>query len=69
MSIQEMKEAVAGLPPDELAEFAAWLDAYREQAFDAWDRQMQADAEAGKFDSMIEEARNEHRAGRTTPLP
>ena len=31
MSVQEIKEAVAGMPPDELAEFAAWLDRYRER--------------------------------------
>lgn len=29
MSIQEMKEAVANLPPDALDEFAAWLNEYR----------------------------------------
>ena len=29
MSIQELKEATANLPPNELAEFAAWLDEYR----------------------------------------
>lgn len=69
MSLQEMKEAVTKLPPDELAEFAAWLDRYRAQDFDAWDRQMQTDAEAGKFDTLIEQAKKEHRAGRTTPLP
>lgn len=26
MSIQEMKQAVADMPPDERAEFAAWLN-------------------------------------------
>ena len=69
MSVQELKEAVAGLPPSELAEFAAWLDAYREEEFGEWDQQMQADAEAGKFDELIRRARAEHRAGRTTSLP
>ena len=28
MSIQEMKEAVSRMPPDELASFSAWFKAY-----------------------------------------
>ena len=69
MSIQEIKEAVANMPPEEVDELAEWLDDYRAQGFDAWDRQMRADAEAGKLDDMIRRAKEEHRAGRTTPLP
>ena len=30
--------------------------------FDEWDKQMQRDAEAGKLDALIEEAKAEHRA-------
>jgi hypothetical protein len=37
----------------------------QEQAFDEWDRQMQADAEAGKFDELIQHAKEEHRSGKT----
>lgn len=35
---------------------------------DDWDRQMRADFEAGKLDSLIEAAREDYRAGRTTEL-
>jgi len=35
---------------------------------DDWDRQMTADVEAGKLDSLIEEARAEIRAGKTAPM-
>ncbi|MGI9176037.1 MAG: hypothetical protein ACR2GR_12040 [Rhodothermales bacterium] len=31
MSVQELEKAVAKLPPDELADFGAWFDAYRER--------------------------------------
>lgn len=31
MSIEELERAVSKLPPDELAEFSQWFDAYREQ--------------------------------------
>ena len=34
-----------------------------------WDRQIEADAEAGKLDELIEKAKQHHGAGRTTPLP
>ncbi len=69
MSLQEMKKAVSQMAPAELDEFAGWLAEYRAQEFDAWDRQMEADAAAGKFDALIRQARDEHRAGQTTPLP
>lgn len=70
MSIEELERAVAKLPPEELTSFSAWFDLYRrERAFDDWDRQMAADAEAGKFDEMIRQARDDHRAGKTTRLP
>ena len=70
MSLQELEQAVSQLSPDQLAEFSAWFDLYRrEHDFDDWDRQMAADADAGKFDKLIEQARAEHRAGKTTRLP
>ena len=33
-----------------------------------WDQQIAADSKAGKFDSLINEALAEHRAGKTKPL-
>lgn len=36
---------------------------------DAWDKEIQADAKAGKLDALLEEARNEHREETTRPLP
>jgi hypothetical protein len=35
---------------------------------DAWDRQITADAEAGKLDALIQEARDEIREGQTEPI-
>ena len=69
MSVEELEQAVADLSPDELTRFSAWFDRYQQaQEFDEWDRQMKADAEAGKFDDLIQQAREEHRAGKTTRL-
>jgi hypothetical protein len=38
----------------------------REQA---WDRQIEADAEAGKFDQLAEEALRDYRQGKCIRLP
>jgi hypothetical protein len=34
-----------------------------------WDRQIEADAKAGKLDSLIKKAKADHRAGKATPFP
>jgi hypothetical protein len=69
MSIEELEEAVSKLPPDKLAEFSAWFDVYRHQKeFDEWDRQIEADAKAGKLDWLAEEVEEDIAAGRTREL-
>ena len=55
MSVQELESAVSHLA---LEEFAA----------DVWDRQIEADARAGKLDHLISQADAEFEAGRCTPL-
>ena len=72
MSVEELKQAARKLSPDEFERFSVWFDRYRQsiqQEDDEWDRQMKADAEAGKFDELIQQAREEHRSGKTTRLP
>ena len=65
MSVQELEEAVAALPPEELSRFSAWFDEYRA---DRWDEQIEADLESGRLDELIQEARDDIAAGRTQPL-
>ena len=36
---------------------------------DAWDREIERDAAAGKLDQLAEDALREHRAGKTKPVP
>jgi hypothetical protein len=38
------------------------------QTITAWDRQIEADVKAGKFDELAKESIAEHHAGRTKPL-
>ena len=69
MSIKELEQAVVELSPDELIRFSAWFDMYRhQQENDAWDRQIEADAKAGKLDWLAREVEEDIAAGRTRPL-
>ena len=49
----------------ELAIFRQWFAAFDAKA---WDRQLEADAEAGKLNAVAESALSEYRAGKTRPL-
>jgi len=63
--IEALERQVRGLSTEELTEFRRWF-----AAFDAavWDRQLEADAAAGKLDALADEALAEHRAGRSRKL-
>ncbi len=65
MSVQELESAVSRLAPEEFASFQTWFEEF---AADAWDRQMEADARAGKLDHLISQADADFEAGRCTPL-
>jgi hypothetical protein len=65
MSVDELKKAVSQLPPEERAKFRAW---WQEFDGDEWDRQIEADIKAGKFDALAEEAIAEHKAGLSRKL-
>ena len=63
--VRNIERQVEGLSPDELAEFRHW---FAEFDADAWDRQFEADAAAGKLDRLGETALAAHAAARTTKL-
>jgi hypothetical protein len=65
MSLQEIEIAIAGLPPKEIHELADWLDELRGQL---WDKQIEADAKAGRLDALISRAKEQNRQGLTRPL-
>ena len=62
-TVEEIEDALRQLSPEERAAFRAW---YAE--FDAaeWDRQLEADAAAGKLDWLIAEARRDAQEERCT---
>jgi hypothetical protein len=65
-TVSEIIEAVKKLPEWEKSEF---LERLVEVDFeDAWDRQIEADAKAGRLDPLWQEAMEDIKAGRIKPL-
>lgn len=64
-SVQEITGAVMRLPKKDLARFRKWFAEYDAAA---WDLQIKEDATDGKLDTLIREARRDHRAGRAKAL-
>ena len=65
-SVEEIQAEIAKLTPSEVRRVAKWLAEYEAEI---WDKQIEEDAAAGKLDRFIEEALDEHRRGKTRPLP
>jgi hypothetical protein len=65
-TVAEIKEAIAKLSPREYCELMAELHSFPD---DEWDKQMKADAAAGKFDEMNRRALGEHEARLTEEWP
>jgi len=67
VSLAEIKNAVETLSHGELAELASFI---RERENAAWDRQIDADfAKDGRLRPLLEEVRENIRAGRLEDLP
>jgi hypothetical protein len=62
ITLEQLKDVVVHLSDKEFEE----LVEAREQA---WDRQIEADAEAGKLDQLAEEALHDYREGKCIRLP
>jgi hypothetical protein len=65
MSIEDLEKAVAGLPPDQYAEFRAWFETFEADRFD---RKIERDAQAGKLDRLADQAIDDLRKGRAREL-
>jgi len=64
-TLSEIEVAVSQLPSDELAQFRRW---FAEFDADRWDQQLERDVHAGKLDKLADEALDQYRSGRCTPL-
>ena len=56
MSLQEIEIAIEKLDSNEVFQLSDWLIEYRNQL---WDKQIEADLEAGRLDKLLEEVRGE----------
>ena len=65
MSVAELEKAISQLSAQELSQFAIWFEEYMA---DEWDKQIERDAAAGKFDKIFAKADEDFEAGRCTPL-
>ena len=65
MSVKEIETAITQLSVKDLAELVGWLENYQAQL---WDKQIEADLEAGRLDALLAEVDKEYEAGLGQPL-
>lgn len=51
--VDKLKTEIEGLPEKEFTELVRWLS---EKDWERWDKQIEADSEAGKLDFLVREA-------------
>jgi len=63
--LEQIEQAITALPHDDIVALAEW---FAEFHADLWDKEIAADAKAGRLDKLAAEALADHKAGRTKPL-
>jgi hypothetical protein len=58
--LEQIKQEIVSLPEQDFAQLRDWL---ADLDFEPWDRQIEADAKAGKLDFLIKEALDEKKRG------
>ncbi len=58
--VDELKTTIERLSSEEVAELFQWLS---EREWERWDKEMQADSQAGRLDFLVREARQEKAGG------
>ncbi len=57
MSVKDIEEAITQLPHEQIAELSQWFEEFHNQI---WDEQIERDANAGRFDKIIEQAKAQY---------
>jgi hypothetical protein len=65
IKVQEIQSAIESLPQAEYVRLRQW---FSERDWERWDKQIEADSEAGKLDFLIKEALDEKAKGRLKEL-
>lgn len=63
--VEKLEDQIEKLSRDELAAFREW---FRNYDSDEWDREIQEDILAGRFDKLADEAIKAHKAGQTREI-
>ena len=63
--LEQIEKAVTALSPSEIKQFANW---FAEFHADLWDQQIAADAQSGRLDQFLAEAKAEIAAGKVRDL-
>jgi hypothetical protein len=58
--IDDLKAEIERLPSEEFAEIFRWLS---EKDWEKWDKEIEADSQAGRLDLLLREARDEKAKG------
>jgi hypothetical protein len=58
--IDELKADIERLPAEEVAELFRWLS---EKDWERWDKEIEADSQAGRLDFLVREAREDKAKG------
>ena len=58
--IDQLKADIERLPGEEVAELFRWLS---EREWERWDKEIEADSQAGRLDFLVREAREEKAKG------
>ncbi|KAA5541571.1 hypothetical protein FYK55_18385 [Roseiconus nitratireducens] len=65
MTLKDLEERVAELPPDQMAKFREWFLEFDAKQFD---ERIERDAREGRLDQLADEALRQHAAGDSRPL-
>ena len=65
MSVEEVEQAVSEFTAEELSSFRKWFADYD---MAQWDKQIEADSEAGRLDHLVEEIESDIENGKVKPL-
>ena len=64
-TVEDIEKAITQLPQEQLRKFRAWYEIFDS---DAWDRQIEEDANIGRLDALAESAISNHKAGKSKKL-
>jgi hypothetical protein len=65
MTVGDLENAVATLPPDQFTKFREWFESFDAARFD---QKIERDAKAGKLDPLADQAVADFRKGRAREL-